>query len=57
VFKYTLEFIIAYIHTKRKYPTYNKKRLTKLFTSWAGTCLLKHIIEEKIEGRIGVTGR
>jgi hypothetical protein len=40
-------------------PTYNKRkegRLTGVVTSLRRNCLLIHVIEDKIEGRIEVTG-
>jgi hypothetical protein len=58
VFKCTFEFTTTYTNTKRKCPTYNKeKKVNQIGHILGRKSILKHIIEEKIEGRIGVAGR
>jgi len=39
------------------YTRQNKGRLSGLDTNCVRDCLLKHVVEEKIEGRVEVTGR
>jgi hypothetical protein len=43
------------VESRRKGTSYiqcNERRLTGLVTSCAGFCLLRHVIEGKVEGRI-----
>ena len=37
--------------------TVNRTKVKRIGHSWRRNCLLKHVIEGKIEGRIEVTGR
>jgi hypothetical protein len=37
------------------YKQSKERRLTGMVTLWPRNCLLKHVIEGKVEGRVGVT--
>jgi hypothetical protein len=40
-----------------EYPIYNKKKANWIGHLWGRNCLLKHVIEGKIEGGIEMMGR
>jgi hypothetical protein len=59
IFIADMSILVLYSHGGKKYPTYKKKRRK---SNWTGhilrrNCLLKHVTEGKIEGRIEVKGR
>jgi len=51
---------VLYSHGGKKYPTYKKKKRRK--SNWTGhisrrNCILRHVTEGKVEGRIELKGR